>query len=55
MHHTLLLLTLVGAPGRPGVELRATPAQPTTEAGLFGLIIERGARFRFVSYANQLD
>lgn len=30
-------------------------AADTTEAGLFGLILERGGRYKFVSYANQLD
>jgi hypothetical protein len=37
------------------VRLAVAGAAQPTEAGLFGLIIERGGRFKFVSYANQLD
>lgn len=34
---------------------RAEAGQDTTEEQLFGLIMERGRVFKFVSYANQLD
>jgi hypothetical protein len=34
---------------------RVGPGQDTTEEQLFGLIVERGGVFKFVSYANQLE
>lgn len=37
------------------VRLTLAGRADTVEAGLFGLIVERGGRFKFVSYANQLD
>lgn len=37
------------------VRLLVDGAADTTTAGLFGLIVEREGRYKFVSYANQLD
>jgi hypothetical protein len=39
--------------GYCAIRRRAAGRQPTTER-LFGLIIERGGRYKFVSYANKL-
>ena len=36
------------------VRLMETPGD-TVESRLFGLVLERGGRWKFVSYANKLD
>jgi hypothetical protein len=34
---------------------RVTPAGDTLRERLFGLVLERGGAFKFVSYSNKLD
>lgn len=42
--------TLIG----PCLVIRVTPSRETLEERLFGLILERGGRYKFVSYSNKL-